>query len=469
MSWDRAVAAWTTLSQGDSGEHGGPWEPFPQPRLREVRQVSRDWCTTPLGKRRSNLMAERSPESEGAEIRARLAELERERAALEGRLVQIGRAPRVSEPEPTFSSATVTSTSKPAEKLALFSRLFAGRHDVFPLRWENNKTGKSGYAPACANEWVRGVCNKPQIRCTDCPNQAFIPVSDEVIAKHLRGADRAKTTVRDFVAGVYPLLPNESCWFLAADFDGESWAADTLAYAETCRRKGVPAALERSRSGDGGHVWIFFAEPVPAREARQLGALIVTETMERRPEIGFASYDRFFPSQDTLPHEDQWSFLSALPRMSRDAVAGQIREAELNGRVLSVRMPVEDEAADQPWLLPPSRHGRLEPIGGLLPERIDLVLADDIEAVDLLQSHGIKARVDDRRDEGLPLPVSFLGTLRAEQVASFDALSAHDFGVLAATTAFGKTVVAAALIAHRACSPLVLVHRRELLVQESRA
>jgi hypothetical protein len=332
---------------------------------------------------------------------------------------------------------------------------------------------------------------------------------------------------------------------------------DALAYVETCRARGVPAALERSRSGNGGHVWIFFSERVLARDARQLGALLVTATMERRPEIGFASYDRFFPSQDTLPlggfgnlialplqrgprehgnsvfvddqlrpYDDQWAFLSALPRMTRDAVSVLIAEAQRNGSVLGVRMPVDDEDADQPWLLPPSRQRRLEAVTGSLPSQVDIVLADGIyvdrstlpsamvtrlarlaafqnpefyraqamrlstfgkprivscaelnprhialprgcldEAVDMLQSHGIKTRVDDRREGGTLLPVKFLGTLREEQIVSFEALSAHECGVLAATPAFGKTVVATALIAHRACNSLVLVHRRELLTQ----
>ena len=182
-----------------------------------------------------------------------------------------------------------------------------------------------------------------------------------------------------------------------------------LAYLETCRAKGVPAALERSRSGNGGHIWIFFAEPISAREARRLGAMLVTETMERRPEIGFQSYDRFFPSQDTMPlggfgnlialplqrharehgdsvfvdgelrpYDDQWAFLSSLPRINRERVAGLLEEAETRGRVLGVRMPVEDEAADEPWLMPPSRRRDPLPIRDPLPSHVQIVLADQL-------------------------------------------------------------------------------------------
>ena len=180
----------------------------------------------------------------------------------------------------------------------MFRRLFAGRPDVFPVRWENRKDGRSGYSPACSNEWAKGICGKPKVKCGECPHQAFIPASEDIIEKHLRGGD---VRSGDFVAGVYPLLQDETCWFLAADFDKESWADDTRALLATCRSKGISAALERSRSGNGGHVWIFFCEPIPARIARQLGAALITETMENRPEIGFTSYDRFFPNQDTMP------------------------------------------------------------------------------------------------------------------------------------------------------------------------
>lgn len=502
-------------------------------------------------------MAERETHQEIARIRDRLAELEAERASLEQRLVDLLSIPPSAGPMCTVDVGDAITASGVTDQVALFRRLFAGRPDVYPVRWENAKTGRSGYAPACANDWVKGVCGKPQVKCGECQNQAFIPVSDEVIEAHLHGMDPRRSRQVEFVVGVYPLLADETCWFLAADFDGEHWTGDALAYLQTCRSKGVPAALERSRSGKGSHVWIFFSEPVPAREARQLGALLLTETMERRPEIGFASYDRFFPSQDTMPiggfgnlialplqrcarerghsvfvdddlrpYPNQWAFLASIPRMAPSAVFERVTEAEACGRVLGVRIPVEDEHADKPWRMPPSRRHNLTPVSGPLPSRVGVVLADELyidrsnlppsmvarlvrlaafqnpefyraqamrfptfgkprivscaglhprhvalprgcldEAIELLRSHGIDAEIEDRREPGAPLSARFLGTLREEQTAAFRALAQHDFGVLAATTAFGKTVVAAALIAQRGCSTLVLVHRRELLTQ----
>jgi superfamily II DNA or RNA helicase len=500
-----------------------------------------------------NGVKETMSEQEISRLRDRLAKLDAERTSLEIQLAELVRSPA---PAAAANSAIdVTNASTAAEKIALFRRLFAGRGDVFPLRWENNKTGRSGYAPACANEWVKGVCGKPQVKCGECPNQAFIPVSDAVIENHLRGEDRSRSG--DFIAGVYPLLADETCWFLAVDFDGEQWAQDSLALMQTCRVKHVPAALERSRSGQGAHVWIFFSEPVPSRSARQLGSLLITETMERRPEIGFDSYDRFFPSQDTMPSggfgnlialplqrrareqgnsvfinddlrpfNDQWAFLSSLPRMTAEAVSRLVNSAEARGRVLGVKMPVEDENAEEPWQMLPSRRRELQPITEPLPSSVKIVLADEVyvdrtnlppsmvarlvrlaafqnpefyraqamhfptygkpriiscailhphhvalprgcldEAVELLRSHEVEAVVEDHRESGSPLTARFLGTLREEQTVAFDALAQHDFGVLAATTAFGKTVIAAALIAHRGCSTLVLVHRRELLTQ----
>ena len=448
----------------------------------------------------------------------------------------------------------ITNTSPPAEKIVLFRSLFRGRAEVYPLRFESVKTGRAGYSPVCGNEWVRGVCEKPRIKCSDCAHQKWLPVTDDVIRRHLSGVDeRGKA----FVAGVYPMLLDERCFFLAVDFDDGDWAADSRAFLETCTSLKVPAVLERSRSGEGGHVWIFFAEAIPAVLARKLGAHLLTETMERRPEAGLKSYDRLFPNQDTLPrggfgnlialplqkvprekgnsmfvneklepYTDQWVFLAGIEKMSKAQVEVIVREAEGRGRVIGVRMALpDDEDAAEPWKLTPSRRRDSLPVGEM-PASIDLVLADQVyvpkeglpaslrnaliriaafqnpefykaqamrlpvydkpriiacaedhaehialprgcleESLDLLKQLKIKARLKDERFSGKRLDLSFAGTLRADQQKAGAAMLAHDCGVLSATTAFGKTVLAAWLIAQRGVNTLILVHRQQLMEQ----
>lgn len=135
--------------------------------------------------------------------------------------------------------------------------LFKGREDVFPKRWDNTKTGKSGYSPACYNEWIPRKCNKPKIKCSECPNQAFIPLTKDIVRKHLAG-ENSQDTKRDYTIGVYPMLKDDSCWFLAIDFDKKDWQQDAAAFMQTCRKMNIPFALEKSRSGNGSHIWIFF-------------------------------------------------------------------------------------------------------------------------------------------------------------------------------------------------------------------
>src|SRR4030043_1461189 len=201
--------------------------------------------------------------------------------------------PGISEPSTPYipTAPQVTNDSSIETKIALFRSLFRGREDVYPIRWEGKK-GNSGYSPACANEWNRSFCRKPMVKCSDCENRDLKPVTDEVIRGHLHG----KHTV-----GVYPLLPDEACWFLAGDFDKKSWQEDVAAFLKTCGEMGVCAALERSRSGKGGHVWMFFDRPAPASLARKFGCAILTRSMERRHQIGLGSFDRFFSRPDTNP------------------------------------------------------------------------------------------------------------------------------------------------------------------------
>jgi superfamily II DNA or RNA helicase/very-short-patch-repair endonuclease len=444
--------------------------------------------------------------------------------------------------------------SPPGSKIALFRSLFRGRDDVYPRRFESRRTGKSGYQPACANEWAVGVCEKPKVKCADCPHRRFLPVTDEVVRWHLSGRDDRG---RDCVMGVYPMLQDETCFFLAADFDKAHWLEDAGAVLQTCRRLSVTAALERSRSGNGGHVWLFFKEAIPAALARRLGSHILTETMEIRPDIGLDSYDRFFPNQDTLPqgglgnlialplqkrpresgnsvfvdeqgtpYPDQWAFMSTAGKIERSTVDEIARDAERRGRIVGVRLVPAEEDEAEPWAAPPSRRRKELPVVGPLPKSVELVLGDQVYIAKEQLTPGLRNRllrlaafqnpefykaqamrlptydkpriiacaedhahhvglprgcledvqkllsdldtdlaIRDERFIGTPLDVGFHGELRPEQEVAARAMLAHDTGVLAATTAFGKTVIAAWLIAQRGVNTLVLVHRRQLLEQ----
>src|SRR5437762_9162852 len=299
----------------------------------------------------------------------------------------------------------VNLTSPSQAKIALFRSLFRGREDVYPRRFESRKTGKVGYAPACANEWVRGICEKPRIKCAECPNRRFLPVTDDVIRWHLSGYDAEG---QPFVAGVYPLLQDETCFFLAVDFDKAGWREDAAASLETCRHLNIPAALERSRSGRGAHAWFFFDEAIPAALVRRLGSHVLTETMERRPDIGLDSYDRLFPNQDTMPQggfgnlialplqraarnqdntvflnsafvpwADQWAFLASVRKIGRSQVEEIVEDAERRGRILGVRLPPQDDGETEPWTAPPSRR-REAPILGDLPATLEVILGNQI-------------------------------------------------------------------------------------------
>ncbi len=266
--------------------------------------------------------------------------------------------------------------SSVTDKIALFRALFRGREDVYPKRFENKSTHKSGYTPVCANEWVRGICEKPKIKCSNCLKRRFLPVTDEVVERHLSGVGHDG---RDFVMGLYPMLLDETCFFLVADFDKAGWQGDSLAFLKTCRKLHLHAVLERSRSGMGGHVWLFFSKAIPANLARRLGAYLLTETMEEHPDIGLDSYDRFIPNQDTLPkgglgnlialplqgtalhaqnsvfvdddfipHGAQWAFLSGVKKNNRLDIGGIVNEAEHRGKILGVRMHVSEDDGSAP-------------------------------------------------------------------------------------------------------------------------
>jgi superfamily II DNA or RNA helicase len=342
--------------------------------------------------------------SEIAQEETRLAKLKEEIEVASDRLAAL-REQLAAEPVVRIVAQAVHAPATNAAKVALFRSLFRGREDVFPRRWENVKNGKSGYSPACDNEWEYDLCEKKKgpgagrrVTCGECHNRAFIAVSDEEIAKHLRG---------DQVMGVYPLLVDETCWFLAADFDKKSWQEDIAAFAQTCRHHDVPVAIERSRSGNGGHAWFFFSSPVPAVTARKLGCFLITETMARRHQLSMESYDQLFPNQDTMPKggfgnlialplqraardmgnsvfvddsfkpwSDQWAFLAVGRRIDGTFVHALADEASRRGQVIGVRMSDTTDDGDRtPWMRPASGRARKVVITESLPPVVNAIFS----------------------------------------------------------------------------------------------
>ena len=296
--------------------------------------------------------------------------------------------PVLPAPEPAPSRFST------AEKVALFRRLFRGRTDVYPIRWESKTTGKSGYAPACGNEWLAGVCEKPRIKCGECNNRLLIPLSDQVIYEHLAG----KRTV-----GVYPLLPDDTCHFLAADFDEAEWREDAKAFYQSCHELGVPVALEISRSGNGAHAWIFFSGSVSARDARRLGTAIISHTCARTRQLKLESYDRLFPNQDSMPkggfcnlialplqkhprengcsvfvdgdlraYRDQWAFLASILPMAAHDIEPTILRATGNAHPLDVTF-IDEEDQKEPWKRSASVSKKLV---GPMPKSLTVILAN---------------------------------------------------------------------------------------------
>lgn len=341
-------------------------------------------------------------------LASQIEHLDREVAAarahltdLRAQLARLGPEPAIRVVVPSTTRAAVPTN--PGGKVRLFRELFRGRTDVFPTRFVSPKTGKSGYAPACGNKFVRGVCELPRIKCSACPNPAFTAVTDEQVLRHLRG---------EHVMGVYPLLDDDTCWFLAVDFDEGTWAEDVVAFADTARRVGLHPAIERSRSGNGAHVWFFFLTPVAAGSARKVGSYLITETMNARHELSMRSYDRLFPSQDTLPRggfgnlialplqwearskgntlfldeklmpfpdDAQWAYLACIPRIPPETVEAIAAEADRVGAVLGVRSVDElDETSTAPWMALPSRRRARAAIPGPLPGTVRAVLAQRI-------------------------------------------------------------------------------------------
>ena len=310
----------------------------------------------------------------------------------------------------SVSDESIKPTQITPKMAGFFFSVFKGRADVYSRRVER-KNGRAAYYPVCVNFWKDGVCPRRRgcsdIKCSDCAAKEWQGITKRAIMRHLSFHPQEKSEV----LGIYPLLEDSMCHLLVFDFDNHSesqmieWRDEVEALREVCRKNNIPALVERSRSGSGAHVWIFFEEAMPAALARQFGTALLTKGAESVNQRGFSSYDRMLPAQDTLsvgklgnlialplqgealqrgnsafvdeawkPYSDQWLVLKNIQRLSRRFIEEKIAEWTPFGLLgeLSV-LSTDDEVGEKPWLAMKKTLSKEDAISSVSFTRADMI------------------------------------------------------------------------------------------------